>query len=138
MKTGEQIEVYFFKKTEAGKLLFLLAKRVHERGGFWQPMTGGVEQGETFEQTIRRESQEEFGFAKINRIIDTGYRFSFADENGEHTEYIYGAEVDADAEPTLSHEHDEFKWLEKDEALNFLKWPGNKTGLEKLHEALKV
>lgn len=138
MKTGEQIEVYFFKKTEAGKFLFLLAKRIPERGGFWQPMTGGVEQGETFEQTIKRESQEEFGLAKINRIIDTGYHFSFTDDNGKHTEYIYGAGVDNDAEPTLSHEHDEFKWVEKDEALKLLKWPDNKTGLKKLCEMLET
>lgn len=138
MRTETQVEVYFFKISVSGKMLFLLAKRTSARGGFWQPMTGGVEQGETLEQAIYREGEEEFGIKKIIKLIETGYSFDFTDENGYHLEYVYGAEVEPEVKIILSREHDEFCWIEKDEAFRRLIWPGNKEGLKKLSEILDV
>ena len=40
-----QVEVIVFKIVD-GKPIFLLMKRQPERGGFWQPVTGGVEADE--------------------------------------------------------------------------------------------
>ncbi|MBU4332254.1 NUDIX domain-containing protein [Patescibacteria group bacterium] len=137
MRTEKQIEIYFFKKAPEGKILFLLAKRTPKRGGFWQPLTGGVEQGETLEQTITRESEEEFGITKINKVINTGYSFEF-DYEGHHSEDVFGAEVEFGIEIILSDEHSEFKWLEKDEVFKLLIWPGNIEGFKKLCKILKI
>jgi len=136
MRTNKQIEVFFYKKLPSGECSFLLMKRVPERGGFWQPLTGGVEQGETFEETIKREAFEETGITEIIELVDSDYHYEFTD-NGIHcVEYIFGAEVPVNASVRLSHEHDDFLWVSKNEALKLLKWHGNKKGLRKLCKLL--
>jgi 8-oxo-dGTP pyrophosphatase MutT (NUDIX family) len=128
-KTNQQVEVYFFKK-EGEETKYLVMKRVPEKGGFWQPLTGGNEVGETLEETVVREAGEETGITKLNRVINTGYKFEFNDHGKDYVETIYGAEVDPNTEVKISSEHSEYKWATKTEALALLKWPNNKEGLE--------
>ena len=129
MKTNQQVEVFFFKHDAGGNYYFLLMKRTPERGGFWQPLTGGVEDAETHQQTIIREAKEETGLEQFLRIIATGYNFEFTDHGKNYTETIYGAEVPAESEVKISAEHDDCVWVNKDEALALLKWDNNKEGL---------
>ena len=138
MRTENQIEVFFYKKLPDGQYSFLLMKRVPERGGFWQPLTGGVEQGETFEEAIKREALEETGTTKMMGVVDSNYHYKFTDEGRHHVEYIFGVEVPTNTDIRLSHEHDDFRWVSKNEALQLLKWPGNKEGLRKLCERLGI
>ena len=138
MRTENQIEVFFYKRLPDNRCSFLLMKRVPERGGFWQPLTGGVEQGETFEEAIKREAFEETGITEIVEVVDSNYHYEFTDEGRHHFEYIFGVEVPADTNVQLSHEHDDLQWVGKDEALQLLKWPGNKEGLRKLCERLGI
>lgn len=138
MRTEKQIEVFFYKRLPDGKYLFLLMRRVPDRGGFWQPLTGGVEDGETLEEAVAREAKEETGITKILKIVDTGYHYEFTDEGRPHVEYIYGAQVAPDTQVALSHEHDEFKWVTKDDAHRLLKWPGNQEGLKRLCQSLGI
>lgn len=138
MRTENQIEVFFYKRLPDGKCSFLLMRRVPQRGGFWQPLTGGVEQGETFEEAVRREALEETGITEMIEVADSNYHYEFTDEGRHHVEYIFGVEVPANTDVRLSHEHDDFRWVEKDEALQLLKWPGNKEGLRKLCEHLGI
>lgn len=136
MRTEKQIEVFFYKRLPDGKYSFLLMKRVPEKGGFWQPLTGGVEHGETLEEAIRREAAEETGITEMVEVVDSNYHYEFTDEGRSHVEYIFGAEVPTGTNVRLSHEHDDLRWVSKDEALQLLKWPGNKEGLRKLCERL--
>ena len=138
MRTENQIEVFFYKRLPDGKCSFLLMKRVPERGGFWQPLTGGVEQGETFEEAIKREVFEETGITEMIEVVDSNYHYEFTDEGRYHVEYIFGVEVPTNTNVRLSHEHDDLRWVGKDEALQLLKWPGNKEGLRKLCERLGI
>ena len=138
MKTGEQIEVFFFKTTADAQTLFLLMKRVPDRGGFWQPLTGGVEEGESLEQTVRREAAEETGIKQLVSVIDTGFNYAFEDHGRQHVEFVYGAEVNPDTEITLSSEHCEYRWTNKEEAVSLLKWPGNIEGLKWLCQKLDL
>lgn len=136
MRTEKQIEVFFYKRLPDGKCSFLLMRRSPERGGFWQPLTGGVEHGETLEEAIGREAVEETGITEIVEVVDSNYHYEFTDEGRNHVEYIFGAEIPANTNVRLSHEHDDLRWVNKDEALQLLKWPGNKEGLRKLCERL--
>lgn len=138
MRTENQIEVFFYKKLPGEEYSFLLMRRVPERGGFWQPLTGGVEHGETSEEAIRREALEETGITEMTEVVDSNYHYEFTDEGRHHIEYIFGAEVPVSTNVRFSHEHDDFRWVSKDEALQLLKWPGNKEGLRKLCERLGI
>lgn len=138
MRTEKQIEVFFYKRLPDGKYSFLLMRRVPDRGGFWQPLTGGVEHGETLEEAIVREADEETGITEMVEVVDSNYHYEFTDEGRSHVEYIFGAEVPVSTNVRLSHEHDDLRWVNKDEALQLLKWPGNKEGLRKLCERLGI
>jgi len=138
MKTNNQVEVVVFKRNEAGSFVFLILKINPKKGGFWQPITGNVEQEETFEEATNRELREETGITSIIRLVDTGYSFKFFDDNRQQLEKVFGAEVDSDTEVILSEEHVEFQWVSGKDALNkYLKYPGNKEGLKKLIETIE-
>ena len=48
---------------------YLLLKRIESKGGFWQPLTGGVEKEENLNQALTRELWEETGITKHKRIL---------------------------------------------------------------------
>lgn len=138
MKTGEQVEGFFFRRMPNSKVLFLLLKRTPQRGGFWQPLTGGAEEGETLEQALRREAKEEVGVTNFVKLLDTGFHYSFSDHGTDHTEYVYGIEVAKGTQITLSGEHEEMRWVEKSDVQKMLKWPGNLEGFSRLCKELKI
>ena len=137
MKSNNQIEVIVFKQPLDAPPLFLMLKRAEDRGGFWQPVTGGVEVNESLEAAAKRELFEETGLTHVVRLIDTGFSYSFVDNGREHQEWIFGAEVHPDVIVQLSTEHTEAAWVTSQEAINdYLKWPGNKQGLTTLSEMI--
>lgn len=131
-KTNKQVEAFIFREDPEGEFLFLLMRRIPERGGFWQPLTGGVRVGEVLENALIREVQEETGIINIKKMLNTGYMFNFSDHGKDYTEYVYGVEVDPSTEITLSDEHDSYVWASKEGALSLLKWPGNIEGFRRL------
>lgn len=137
MKTNQQTEIVIFKK-QGSEMLFLILKRNPQKGGFWQPITGGVEQGETFEQTAVREVYEEIGIAEA-KLLDIDFSFEFFDHGENHLEKCFAVEVSPDAEIILSDEHTEFKWVDIETAINqFLKYPNNKKAFQKTMDFIKT
>ncbi len=136
MRTNKQVEVFLYKKDKKG-FLFLILKRTSKKGGFWQPITGGVEDEETLKQTIIREVEEETGIINILKIIDTKCSYEFELQGKNHIEHIYGVQIPVESEIILSDEHDELKWVNENTAFKLLKWPGNKEGLKILIKILK-
>ena len=71
-----QVQGIVFKR-ESGKIFYLVLKRNPEKGGYWQPITGGVNEEETPQKAITREVNEELSIDSPKRIIYTNYTFSF-------------------------------------------------------------
>ena len=131
----------FLYRVEEGSVRFLLLKRVQrsEFGlpAFWQGVTGGMEEGETFEETAAREIFEETGY-KPSLIEAVGYEYSFpikdewrasyGPEPTEIIERVYCAEVEG--EPVLSAEHSEYKWVSESDAVELIHFDSNKLALE--------
>lgn len=137
MKTNNQIEVIVFSRDEHGDVRYLMLKRNARKGNFWQPITGNVELGESFEQAAERELMEETGIIGCVRIFDTGYSFDFFDDNRNQHEKVYAAEVSPGTQVVLSEEHTEFAWAKEDDCIsNYLKYPGNIAGLKALAQVL--
>lgn len=147
MRLPHQVECWVFKKTVSG-YLFLLLKRVSKKGGFWQPITGGIESTDKNNlDSCYRELVEEANISKsdVIRAIEDFYYFEFEfedkdDKNKISKEYCFGFEVAPDFEIDLSNnlhsEHEEFKWLKFDDALKMLKWKDNKDALRVLNNKL--
>lgn len=122
-------------------LSFLILKRTEHRGGFWQPVTGGVEDGESLHDCVFREVQEETGITNIKKITNLNqmYQFKVIDSVWKGvwlTEFAFVVELEKKITPQLSDEHTEFKWVSLDEALSHFKWENNKDFMKKAAEFL--
>lgn len=136
MRQPIQVEGVIFRRTKNGPE-YLLLKRLPERNGFWQPVTGGVEDEETHEEALRREVFEETRVRSLISITECLLRFEFADP-APNTEYAYGVEVSPqDAIMLDGNEHSEFRWCTFDEALHLLHWKENIEALKRLDGRLK-
>ena len=135
MRLPIQVEAIIFRRNR-DMIEYLLLKRLPERNGFWQPVTGGMEEGETREEALCREVKEETGVKNIVAVIEGLYYFEFSDPN-LNQEYVYGVEVSPSEEIVLDREeHSEYKWCSFQEALQLLYWKENKEALRKLNMTL--
>jgi 8-oxo-dGTP pyrophosphatase MutT (NUDIX family) len=136
-RTNNQVEGIIFKRDDEGRNHFLLMRRIPSRGGFWQPLTGGVRVGEELEAALRREVEEETGIVSVKRVINTGFAFPFSDHGKDYVEHVFGVEVLPNATVILSPEHDSQVWVSKEEVLALLRWPGNIEGFRRLCSILE-
>ena len=140
---AKQIGCVVFRQNN-NQLEFLLLKRVPEKGGFWQSITGEVED-ENLKDAVLREAKEEAGIEKdaVLRLIENVNSFDY--ENDKKgcivREYVFGLEVSSQQEISLDKniykEHDKFKWASLEEALKLLKWDTSKESVRKLVDKLK-
>ncbi|WP_224361031.1 lipoyl(octanoyl) transferase LipB [Hyalangium versicolor] len=111
----------------------LMVRRIPERGGFWQTITGRVEPGESPEQTAARELKEETGLDVPVRALD--YRHAFA--LGEILppmlveETAFVAWCPEGHEVRLSAEHDAHEWVSPNTALERLEYRGLREGVKR-------
>ncbi|PWH16790.1 MAG: hypothetical protein DDG59_08870 [Anaerolineae bacterium] len=104
---------------------YLLLQRSPQKDyaqGIWEPVTGRLEQGEGFEDALRRELQEEVGLiAQPLCILGTThfYRGAALAEN-ELIGVVYLCHYDSDTSPRLSEEHIQAHWLTAEEAFSLL------------------
>jgi dATP pyrophosphohydrolase len=135
MRLPIQVEAVIFRR-KGSEVEYLLLKRRPERNGFWQPVTGGVEEGETREEALRREVMEETGVKRLVAVIEGLHYFEFSDPNFNQ-EYVYGVEVSPSEEIVFDgEEHSEYRWCRFREALQLLHWKENKDALRKLNKIL--
>ena len=134
MQLKKKVQVYLFRRTDRA-VEFLLLKRVQELRGFWQPVTGKVEEGETPRQTACREVKEETGLEDLKHVVGRVYSFTFVKNHVEFHEEVFGMEV-GNLPITLSSEHSEYRWVILKEALELLRYVQNKKGLCRLEEQL--
>jgi len=136
MRLPIQVEAIIFRR-KGSIVEYLLLKRLPERNGFWQPVTGGVEEGENLEEALRREIEEETGVKGFISIMEGIHYYEFADPV-PNREYAFGVEVSPNEKVTLDgKEHSEYCWCDLQEALRLLHWEENKEAFKKLDDYLR-
>ena len=124
----------------------LLLHRRPERGNFWQPITGSIEDGEAPPATARRELAEETGNA--GEPEDIGLRQSFMIESHYlsakypapviATEIGFAARMNAALPIRMdAEEHDAFGWFTFAEAYERIRWSDDREALEQLEVRLR-
>lgn len=159
MPSRRSIAVYCYRESEPR---FLLLKRVSSRGGFWQPVTGSVEEsdgllggraryrdviagvrragsaGDVVERenllvAALREVSEETGIEDVLTVVDLGAEARFEGFDGvTYQERSFAAEFPDDAQIAISHEHEDARWVTLEEALELLHFDQNRDALRAL------
>lgn len=144
-----RIEAIVFSYDKENKeIRYLAIKRSEEDGGFWQPVTGTMEEGEYKTDCLTREIWEETSIdleETKNFIIPDAHRFEWTKNYPEGartiTEYVFGVFVSEDniKRPlTLSHEHTDYKWINFNDALELFSKDNNKEALKKIDSYLHI
>jgi dATP pyrophosphohydrolase len=136
VRTDQVILGIIFKRGESG-VFYLLLKRNPRGGGFWQPVTGGVEDTETLEEALHREIREETGIKECVRVIPGLQSHRFYAPRAVY-EHAFGVEVRPGTKVKLDGlEHSDARWCPYQDARALLVWPGNRTALERLDSVLR-
>ena len=128
-----------------GERVLLLHRRA-ERGNFWQPITGSIEDGESPDETARRELVEETGHAGEPRALDLKQSFMIESQFLESrypapiiaSEVGFVAKIDSRAPIRLDAvEHDTYGWFTFPEAYERIRWSDDREALERLELTLQ-
>ena len=146
MRIPIQVLVYPVRKTN-GEWEYLMLKRVDNRGGFWQGVTGAPENEEILSEGAKRELYEETGYCPLNLIkTDISYIIPMEDRwidiypegTKEIPEYLFIAKIDDPSPPKIDPmEHNDWKWCSYEECMELLSLEDNIRALEAVKRLLK-
>ena len=136
------VDCWIYRAGAAGPEILLIRRALGRiLAGLWQCVSGSLEDGERVAQGALRELREETGFDR--EAIDGFYdldlvnQFHESSVDGIVTAAVFAVRVAADAQPTLSHEHDGARWLSIDDAQAEVIWPGYRTAIERIRDDLR-
>ena len=135
-------------REQEGKRYYLLLHYpgINRKGGHWEFTKGHIEEGESEEQAVIRETKEETGISNLKIIpgfkqyIKYFFRASYGlkGEAGKKAPWIFKLVVFYLAETNtlkikLSEEHDDFVWLPYEQAPKKITYKNSKELLKKAH-----
>ena len=129
----QSIEAWIYHPEERE---ILLLKVEDEKFSFWQPITGGIESGESPEEACLREIKEETGLLlACSNLTSLGDFMVKIDENlSIHKNLFLVLTEQKDIQ--ISDEHVGAQWVALDKVSSQLYWPSNQATFEIITEKL--
>ena len=129
----QSIEAWIYHPEERE---ILLLKVEAEKVSFWQPITGGIESGESPEEACLREIKEETGLLlAYSNLTSLGDFMVKIDENLTIHKNLFLV-LTEQKEIQLSDEHVGAQWVALDKVSSQLYWPSNQATFEIIKEKL--
>ncbi|WP_049547794.1 NUDIX hydrolase [Streptococcus sanguinis] len=129
----QSIEAWLFHP-EDGEILLLKVEA--EKVSFWQPITGGIESGESPEEACLREIKEETGLVlACSNLTGLGNFTVKIDENLTIHKNLFLVLTEQKA-IQISDEHVGAQWVALDKVSSQLYWPSNQATFEIIKEKL--
>ena len=129
----QSIEAWLFHP-EDGEILLLKVEA--EKVSFWQPITGGIESGESPEEACLREIKEETGLVlHRSNLTSLGDLTVKIDENLTIHKNLFLV-LTEQKEIQISDEHVGAQWIALEEVSSQLYWPSNQATFEMISEKL--
>lgn len=120
---------------QAGRYEFLQLRRAANDylGGTWQTVRGRIEGTETAWQAALRELREESGLIPVEFYkLSTLESFYLAHEDAIWHVPCFCARINRDQSVQLNGEHDAHRWIEQDQIMQAVMWPGERHALEEI------
>ena len=129
----QSIEAWIYHPEERE---ILLLKVENEKVSFWQPITSGIESGESPEEACLREIKEETGLVlACSNLTGLGDFTVKIDENLTIHKHLFLVLV-AQKQIQISDEHVGAQWVALDKVSSQLYWPSNQATFEIISEKL--
>ena len=129
----QSIEAWIYHPEERE---ILLLKVEDDPVSFWQPITGGIESGESPEEACLREIKEETGLVlHRSNLTSLGDFMVKIDENLSIHKNLFLA-LTEQKEIRISDEHVGAQWVALDKVSSQLYWPSNQATFEIIKEKL--
>ena len=129
----QSIEAWIFRPEDRE---ILLLKVEAEKLSFWQPITGGIESGESPEEACLREIKEETGLLlACPNLTSLGDFTVKIDENLSIHKNLFLV-LTEQKEIQISDEHVGAQWVALDKVSSQLYWPSNQATFEIITEKL--
>ncbi|WP_148881274.1 NUDIX hydrolase [Streptococcus sp. Marseille-P7376] len=129
----QSIEAWIYHSSDRE---ILLLKVEDEKVSFWQPITGGIERGESPEEACLREIKEETGLIlSCTNLTSLGDFTVKIDEKLTIHKSLFLV-LTEQKEIQLSDEHVGAQWVALDKVSSQLYWPSNQTTFEIISEEL--
>ena len=129
----QSIEAWIYHP-EYGEILLL--KVENEKVSFWQPITGGIESGESPEEACLREIKEETGLLlACSSLTGLGNFIVKIDEHLTIHKNLFLV-LTEQKEIQISDEHVGAQWVALDKVSSQLYWPSNQATFEIITEKL--
>ena len=130
---SQSIEAWIYHPEERE---ILLLKVEAEKVSFWQPITGGIESGESPEEACLREIKEETGLLlACSSLTGLGDFMVKIDENLTIHKNLFLV-LTEQKDIQLSDEHVGAQWVALDKVSSQLYWPSNQATFEIITEKL--
>ena len=116
----------------------LMLRLISDRGGYWQPVTGWLDPGESLEAAAKREAFEETGLQFTGEPRSLKYDFRYVGKWGNAHEFGYELEAALAPNGDLPKvtidpkEHVEYEWMPLKKAMSLLKHPAHQQCLSLL------
>ena len=126
-----KVECIVFQENQKDDIQVLALKRSPEDGGFWQPITGTLHDGESLDECMIRELSEETSILVEHILEKRNFFYSFQFQKGTiwQTEFVSAVSVKPSTPIKLSAEHTEYRWVNIPDALTLFSKENNKNAL---------
>ena len=115
----------------------LLLKVKTEQLSFWQPITGGIENGESSEIACIREIFEETGLEiELTKLLKISHHTVVVDEDLTILKTLFLVKT-KQKDIRISDEHIDFMWTEVKKVPDILYWQSNQETFQKVLEKLR-
>ncbi len=133
MKTIVQANIY---RLQDGRTEFLLLKR-NDADKFWQPVSEEHTDDNTLAETLQHVLSDQLGIEKLKRISPEIYTYEWYSDGEQGRDIVFAGEVDIGASVVAStNRYKDSAWFSYSDAIQHLKWDGNKQALRRLSERI--